>query len=66
MTVGIDAASRPAVSLRQTAKIATVLEQGGGHQQVDHDAGRQFSQPALAGAGLGEDGIDHLERHDPG
>lgn len=35
-------------------------------QRVDHHPGRQLPQPLLDGPALGEDRVDHLERHDLG
>ena len=45
-------------------EVAAFLEQRGGQQQIDGDPGRQLAQPLLGRAVLGQDGIDHVERHD--
>jgi hypothetical protein len=46
--------------------IAAPFEQRGGQQQIDHDPRRQVPDPPLDAACLGQRGVDHLERHDPG
>src|SRR5262249_13466129 len=43
--------------------IAALLKQRCRQQQVYDHPGRQLAQPALAGAAIGEDRINHLERH---
>ena len=43
--------------------VADVREQPGRHQQVHHHPRRQVTHPDLTPAGLGQDLIDHLERH---
>ena len=45
-------------------QVAALLEQCGRQQQVDHHPGGKLAQPLLDGATLGQDRIDHLERHD--
>jgi hypothetical protein len=46
------------------AGVADLGEQRRREDQVGHDPRGQQAQALLGGAGLGEDLIDHLERHD--
>jgi hypothetical protein len=45
-------------------RVAALLEQRGRQQQVDHHPGGELAQPPLGGPAVGQDRIDHLERHD--
>jgi hypothetical protein len=46
------------------SQVATLLEQRGRQQQIDHHPGGKLTQPPLDGPALCQDRIDHLKWHD--
>ncbi|GED89914.1 hypothetical protein TNCT6_69990 [Streptomyces sp. 6-11-2] len=55
---------KSAGELAPGGRVAAFLEQRGREQQVDHPPpGWEFPQPLLHSPALGEDLVDHLERH---
>jgi hypothetical protein len=56
--------SSPEIIFAHTWPYPSSANTPSGQQQVDHDPRGQVPHPCLDLAGLGQRGVDHLERHD--